>query len=94
MKRNGLLASPENVIDKIRPGMRIFLGTGAAEPRFFVRHLLASNSEHLQDLELIQIVSFSDALSPPDALYPKYRLKTFSPGWVSAALFRNRQDPD
>jgi acyl-CoA hydrolase/GNAT superfamily N-acetyltransferase len=93
MKRNGLLASPENVIDKIRPGMRIFLGTGAAEPRFFVRHLLASNSEHLQDLELIQIVSFSDALSPPDALYPKYRLKTFSPGWVAReAIIDGRVD--
>ncbi|MDO9109562.1 MAG: hypothetical protein Q7U40_02815 [Desulfatirhabdiaceae bacterium] len=33
------VVSPETAIEKIRPGMIIFLGTAMAEPRTMVRHL-------------------------------------------------------
>ena len=43
--------------------MSIFLGTAGAEPRTMVRHLMTADSKNLEDLELIQLVSFGDAIS-------------------------------
>ncbi|MBW2249836.1 MAG: GNAT family N-acetyltransferase, partial [Deltaproteobacteria bacterium] len=77
------IVSPETVIEKIKPGMSIFLGTGAAEPRTLVKKLMSSDSGNLQDLELIQIVSFGDAISLKKLRRQKYRLKTFFSGWVA-----------
>ena len=57
------VVSPETVIQKIKPGMSIFLGTAVAEPRTMVRHLMTSDSRNLEDLELIQLVNFGDAVS-------------------------------
>ncbi len=77
------IVSPKTVIEKIKPGMSIFLGTGAAEPRTLVKNLMSSDSANLQDLELIQIVSFGDAISLKKLRRQKYRLKTFFSGWVA-----------
>ncbi|MBN2282822.1 MAG: GNAT family N-acetyltransferase [Deltaproteobacteria bacterium] len=87
------VVSPEKIIEKIRPGMKIFLGTGAAEPRTLVRHLKESKSTNLRDLELIQLLSLGEAL-PTDRDYNyKYRLKTFFSGWVaSEAIAAGRID--
>jgi len=68
---------------KIQPGMCIFLGTGAAEPRTLVKHLMSSNADNLQDLELFQLLSFGDAISIKELKNQKYRLKTFFSGWVA-----------
>ncbi|MEJ2156619.1 MAG: hypothetical protein P8X96_14865 [Desulfobacteraceae bacterium] len=54
------LVSPEQVIHMMRPGMRVFVGTGVAEPRTLVKHLLASHCNKLVDLELIQLASFAE----------------------------------
>ena len=78
------LVPPEKVMEKIRPGMRIFIGTGAAEPRTLVKHLMKSKAGNLQDLELIQLVSFGDAVSLKTLRWQKYRLKTFFAGWVAS----------
>jgi len=75
-----VVVSPETAIEKIRPGMHIFLGTAMAEPRTMVRHLMTSDSKNLEDLELLQLVSFGDAMSLQTAHSPKYRLKTFFSG--------------
>jgi len=80
---NSLIVSPETVIDMIKPGMSIFLGTAAAEPRTMVRYLMAAEGKKLEDLELIQLVSFGDVVFP-QALHSKnFRLKTFFSGWVA-----------
>ena len=78
-----LVVTPEKVLEKIHPGMCIFLGTGAAEPRTLVRHLMDSNADNLQDLELFQLLSFGDAISIKELKNQKYRLKTFFSGWVA-----------
>jgi len=79
---NSLIVSPETVIDKIKPGMNIFLGTAAAEPRTMVRYLMTDKGKQLEDLELIQLVSFGDVISPKALHSRRYRLKTFfSDGW-------------
>lgn len=77
------LVSTERALSKIEPGMSIFLGTGAMEPRTLVKHLMASDENNLQDLELIQLVSFGDAISLEALNTHKFRLKTFFSGWVA-----------
>ena len=53
--------SPATVIEKIKPGMSIFLGTAVAEPRTMVRHLINSDAKNLEDIELIE--TLTDAFS-------------------------------
>ncbi|MDA8124508.1 MAG: GNAT family N-acetyltransferase [Deltaproteobacteria bacterium] len=72
-------------LSKIEPGMSIFLGTGVAEPRTLVKSLLTSEMNNLTDLELLQIVSFGDALTFTDRSQDhKFRLKTFFAGWLAS----------
>jgi acyl-CoA hydrolase len=77
------VVSPETVIGRIKPGMSIFLGTAGAEPRTMVRHLMAADTKNLEDLELIQLVSFGDAVSLQTLQSQKFRLTTFFSGWVA-----------
>ncbi|MDT8273335.1 MAG: hypothetical protein RRA35_09115, partial [Desulfomonilia bacterium] len=57
---NDKIVTPLEAIQWIAPGMKIFLGTGAAEPRTLIRTLMETDALNLQDLELIQIVSLGD----------------------------------
>jgi len=77
------VVSPETVAGKIKPGMSIFLGTARAEPRTMVRHLMTAEAKNLEDLELIQLVSFGDAVSLQTLQSQKFRLTTFFSGWVA-----------
>jgi acyl-CoA hydrolase/RimJ/RimL family protein N-acetyltransferase len=87
------IVSPERVIQKIEPGMSIFIGTGAGEPRTLVKYLMNSEAANLRDLELIQLVSFGDAISSTAFNAISYRLKTFFPGWVASdAITAGRVD--
>ena len=87
------VVSPDRVLEKIKPGMSIYIGTGVAEPRTLVKHLMASDVSNLQDLELIQLVSLGDAISLKEVHSRKYRLRTFFSGWVaSEAITAGRVD--
>jgi acyl-CoA hydrolase len=87
------IVPPDRVFEEIKPGMTIFLGTGMAEPRTLVKHLMASSRANLQDLEMIQLVSLGDAVSIDERYSSKYRLKTFYSGWVaSTAITAGRMD--
>ena len=87
------LVDPDRVIKKIKPGMSIFLGSGAAEPRTMVRHLMASGTARLEDMELIQLLSFGEAISPEALQSNTFRLKTFFSGWAAvAAITRGQVD--
>ena len=77
------VVSPEEILERIEPGMSIFLGTGMAEPRTLVKQLMASTQPNLQDLEVIQLVSMGDAVAIDERLSKKYRLKTFFSGWIA-----------
>ncbi|MFZ5570467.1 MAG: GNAT family N-acetyltransferase [Thermodesulfobacteriota bacterium] len=88
-----IIVTPDAVMEKIEPGMSIFIGTGLAEPRTLVKHLMASTAPNLQDLSLIQLVSLGDAISIQELSTQKYRLKTFFSGWVaSEAIVAGRVD--
>jgi acyl-CoA hydrolase/GNAT superfamily N-acetyltransferase len=87
------VVSPEEILSKIEPGMSIFLGSGMAEPRTLVKHLMESNQYNLQDLELIQLVSLGDAVAIDERYARKFRLKTFFSGWIaSEAISQGRVD--
>ena len=77
------VVAPQTMIERIRPGMSIFLGTAVAEPRTMVRHLMTSDAKNLEDLELLQLVSFGDAVSRQTLRVKNFRLKTFFSGWVA-----------
>ncbi len=88
-----LTVTPEEVMAKLDPGMKIFLGTGVGEPRTLVKHLMADHASNLKDLELIQLVSLGDAISLEALNSNAYRLKTFYSGWVaSEAITAGRVD--
>ena len=78
------LVSPEEVLGHIKPGMTIFLGSGFAEPRTLIKRLIESGLPDINDLEFIQLTSYSDFLSLSDMGYGNYRLKTFFSSWVSS----------
>ena len=82
------IVSPKDVLENVEPGMSIFVGTGMAEPRTLVKHLMASDQLNLQDLEMIQLISLGDTLSIDARYSHKYRLKTFYSGWIADAAVR------
>jgi acyl-CoA hydrolase len=82
------IVSPEDVLARVEPGMSIFVGTGMAEPRTLVKHLMASEQLNLQDLEMIQLISLGDTPSIDARYSKKYRLKTFYSGWIADAAIR------
>ncbi|MBP8985575.1 MAG: GNAT family N-acetyltransferase [Syntrophobacterales bacterium] len=87
------IVAPEKALAAIEPGMSIFVGTGMAEPRTLVKHLMTSGESNLQDLEMIQLVSLGDTVSIDERYSKKYRLKTFYSGWVaSTAITAGRVD--
>ena len=77
------MVAPQEVMKRLEPGMNIFLGTGVAEPRTLVKHLMSSDAPDLQDLSLIQLVSLGDAISLQGLRSQRFRLKTFFSGWVA-----------
>ena len=75
------VSTPGKVMERIKPGMRIFIGTGVSEPLTLVRYLKASDADNLLDLELFQLVSLGEAIAVTSRHSNKYRLKTFFSGW-------------
>jgi len=85
MRWKDKLVNPSEVLEKIEPGMKIFLGTGTAEPRTLVKHLMNSDLPNLQDLELIQLVSLGDLITMKELQTQKFRMKTFFSGWAASS---------
>jgi acyl-CoA hydrolase/ribosomal protein S18 acetylase RimI-like enzyme len=81
-----LVVSPAKVLDYIKPGMNIFLGSGVAEPKTLMKCLMESHVSEAKDLELIQLNSHGDILSLQKLDYQNYRLKTFFSGWVATEV--------
>jgi len=88
------IISPSQVLEKIKPGMCIFLSTGTAEPRTMLKHLMSSDAGNIQDLELFQLLSFGEAISLKKLHHDhKFRLKTFFSGYVAKeAITEGRVD--
>jgi len=78
------LVSPETVLNHIKPGMTIFIGTGPAAPRTLITTLLDVDTHNIRDLELVQLAVQGETILSVEKLNaPNYRLKTFFSGFVS-----------
>ncbi|MFK5954019.1 MAG: acetyl-CoA hydrolase/transferase C-terminal domain-containing protein [Desulfobacterium sp.] len=75
------VVSPEKALERITPGMTIFIGTGVSEPRTLFRCLKQSKAANILDLDVFQLVSLGDAISIKKEHSSRYRLKTFFSGW-------------
>lgn len=83
----------ERALEKLRSGMSIFVSSGAAEPRAMIRTLLTEGGRFLSDLELVQVMSFGEAISPLAREARHIRLKTFFSGWLAdMAIAEGRVD--
>ena len=78
------LVTAHDVLQYIKPGMNIFIGSGTAEPRTLVKSLIESGLSDVNDLEVIQLTTHSDFFSLKELDYQKYKLKTILSTWVSS----------
>ena len=84
-----LVVPVEKVLERIKPGASIFLGSAMAEPRTLIKSLLLSGQSNLQDLELIQVVCLGQDFSLSELKSHKFRLKTFYSGWAAGEAVRS-----
>jgi acyl-CoA hydrolase/GNAT superfamily N-acetyltransferase len=59
-KYAGMVATPAEAAAKIRPGSRVFIGTGCGQPLELVRALAARAAE-LADIEIVHLLTFGEA---------------------------------
>ena len=75
------LVSSETVLNYIKPGMTVFIGTGPAAPRTLLTTLLDVDAHNIRDLELIQLAVQGDTILSVEKLNaPNYRLNFFFQG--------------
>lgn len=68
----------DQVLEKIKPGQKIFVSSGVAAPGKTLTAIAQSDALNIRDLEIIQLISLGDYLSHGG--YQRYRLKTFNIG--------------
>ena len=74
------VVKPDKVLEKITPGMTIFIGTGVSEPLTLFRHLKEIKIFSMgMDLEVFQLATPAISIQENDSSI--YRLKTFFSGW-------------
>jgi acyl-CoA hydrolase/GNAT superfamily N-acetyltransferase len=59
-KYASLIATPDQAVTRLRPGQRVFIGTGCAEPRALVQ-ALSHRARQLSDTEIIHLLTFGEA---------------------------------
>lgn len=71
------IMTPGQAFKKVRPGNRIYIGTGCAEPRFLVQSMV-DHPEHFADTEIFHLVSLNEDPPYADIDYRHmFRLNTF-----------------
>ncbi len=71
-----MLFSPEAAVSRIRPGQRVFIGTGCAQPQRLVRALVARGRE-LSDTEIIHLLTLGEAPYATRDLTECFRVNSF-----------------
>jgi len=75
-KYQNLVASPEEAVKRIRPGQRVFIGTGCAQPQVLVRALTARAKE-LADVEVVHLLTLGEAPYATKELTRCFRVNSF-----------------
>ena len=71
-----MIATPAEAVSRIRPGQRVFIGTGCAEPQELVRALVARGRE-LSDTEIVHLLTFGEAAYAKRDLSECFRVNSF-----------------
>ncbi|MHC4259303.1 MAG: GNAT family N-acetyltransferase [Planctomycetota bacterium] len=75
-KYKAVVASAKDAVKQIRPGQRIFIGTGCAQPQALVEALLG-RAQELHDVEIVQLLTLADAPYTHRELAKHFRLDSF-----------------
>jgi acyl-CoA hydrolase/RimJ/RimL family protein N-acetyltransferase len=71
-----MICSPAEAVGRIRPGSRIFIGTGCAMPQELV-NALAARGPQLADCEIVHLLTFGAAPYAQKQLAEHFRVNTF-----------------
>jgi len=75
-KYKSMPATPDEAVARIRPGQRIFIGTGCAEPLQLVS-ALTKRAYELPDTEIIHLLTFGDAPYAHKEMTQFFRVNSF-----------------
>jgi acyl-CoA hydrolase/GNAT superfamily N-acetyltransferase len=75
-KYKSLICTAEQAVVGIRPGQRVFIGTGCAQPQELVRALTA-RSDQLANTEIISLLTVGEAPYALERLARHFRVNTF-----------------
>ncbi len=70
------LATPEEAVHRIKPGHRVFVGTGCAQPEALVK-ALADRGETLVDTEIVHLLTLGEAPYAHPRLSRNFRVNSF-----------------
>lgn len=70
------IKTPEEAVRAVRPGQRVFIGTGCGQPQVLVRALTA-RSRQLADTEIVHLLTFGDAPYAHRELAHNFRINSF-----------------
>nr|MBF0221731.1 GNAT family N-acetyltransferase [Desulfobulbaceae bacterium] len=73
---SALISTAKEAISKLRPGQRVFIGTGCAEPQELVAALV-DNAPNLADIEIIHLLTKGDASYTDEKLADSFRVNSF-----------------
>lgn len=76
VKYRSMIATPKEAVSHIRPGHRVFIGTGCAQPQELVRALAARWGE-LSDTEIVHLLTFGEAPYAHKELAEHFRVNSF-----------------
>jgi acyl-CoA hydrolase/GNAT superfamily N-acetyltransferase len=71
-----IIATPDEAVKKIKPGQRVFIGTGCAAPVELI-NALARRSAELADTEIVHLLTFGDAPYAQKELSTHFRVNSF-----------------
>jgi acyl-CoA hydrolase/GNAT superfamily N-acetyltransferase len=75
-KYRDMISTPRRAIGKVRPGQRVFIGTGCGEPLELVQ-ALTSRAGELADVEIIQLLTKGEAPYATEKLADSFVINSF-----------------
>jgi acyl-CoA hydrolase/GNAT superfamily N-acetyltransferase len=70
------IETPEKAVGRIRPGDRVFVGTGCGQPLRLVRALVG-RADDLADVEIVHLLTFGDAPYATKEMSATFRINSF-----------------
>ena len=71
-----LIETPKKAVEAVRPGQRVFVGTGCAQPQHLVS-ALAMHSSHIYDAHIIHLLTMGDAPYVDEKFRERFKMNSF-----------------